>query len=438
MLSFKRFSAIAALVAIWIAPFPALAQPALTTIQDILYRADGTRFSGTMFIRWNSFTAGDTSNIATAFLELPIVNGSLLVRLVPTTTAAAGAQYNVTYNSNGVNQFTEIWAVPPSSLTLRVRDVRISTGTVVGPAPVITPIQISDVVGLQNELAVRPMEGVGFAIGRAAIINQVGQIDGASGLLSDCVHVDGSAGQCGGSGGGGFLGNFADSEVPAGLVNGVNTVFSLAFPPSPAASLSLYRNGLLQESGTDYTISGSTITFLLSSAPQASDLLLASYRYANPNNPFGSLAAAQVVCSSVGLSTTGLTSSSLGSCTLPAALLRSGDRLEIQAGYAHTGSTAGFSAQVNVGGTAVAARSGAASDSLLTAHITFGISMTGQQWDTLSWGSGAVAFQAVAGTASENITQALTIDFRGQMNGTGTDSVVLNNFTVLHYPAQSN
>ena len=207
MHSFKRFPAIAALTATWMVPFPALAQPALTTIQDILYRADGTRFNGTVFIRWNSFTAGDTSNIATAFVELPIVNGSLLVRLVPTTTATPGAQYNVTYNSNGVNQFTEIWAVPPSSLALRVRDVRITTGTVVGPAPVITPIQISDVVGLQNELAVRPMKGIGFAVGRAAIINQVGQIDGASGLLGDCVHVDGSAGQCGGSGGG-FLGDF--------------------------------------------------------------------------------------------------------------------------------------------------------------------------------------------------------------------------------------
>ena len=69
----------------------AAAQPAtLTTIQDILCRADGTRFTGTMFIRYNSFLAGDTSNIATANLTLPIVNGVLRVQLVPTTTASAG------------------------------------------------------------------------------------------------------------------------------------------------------------------------------------------------------------------------------------------------------------------------------------------------------------------------------------------------------------
>ena len=75
------------------------AQPALTTIQDILYRADGTRFSGTMFVNWSSFLAGDTSNIATANITLPIVNGVLNVRLVPTTTASAGAQYKVTYRA---------------------------------------------------------------------------------------------------------------------------------------------------------------------------------------------------------------------------------------------------------------------------------------------------------------------------------------------------
>src|SRR5512143_1125713 len=198
MLSWRRLALLAA-GAMGIAA----GQPALTTVQDVLYRADGTRFSGTMFIRYSSFLAGDTSNIATANLTLPIVNGTLRVRLVPTTTASAGAQYNVTYNSQGINQFTEIWAVPPSTLSLRVRDVRIATGTVIGPPPVIAPVQISDVTGLANELAVRPMKGVGLGVGRAAVINQAGQIDAATGNLGDCVRVDGSSGTCGGAGGGG-------------------------------------------------------------------------------------------------------------------------------------------------------------------------------------------------------------------------------------------
>src|SRR3954468_22268743 len=161
MFVFRR-SMLLLFAAMGLASGPALGQPALTSIQDILYRADGTRFSGTIFIRWQSFLAGDTSNIATANLAVPVVNGVLSVKLVPTATASAGAQYNITYSSQGVNRFSEVWAVPPSTPALRVRDVRLSSGTVVGPAPLTSsPIQIGDVTGLTNALAIRPAEGVG-------------------------------------------------------------------------------------------------------------------------------------------------------------------------------------------------------------------------------------------------------------------------------------
>src|SRR5580692_145325 len=168
------------------------AQPALTTIQDTLYVATGMRFNGTLYITWSAFQAGDTSNIATANVTLPIVNGVLNVSLVPTTTASAGAQYNVTYNQNGVNQFTQVWAVPPSTTVLRIRDVLVSTGTVIGPAPETSPIDISDVVGLTNALALTAQKGVGFTLGRTAIIDSSGLIDGAAGNLTDCMHVDGT------------------------------------------------------------------------------------------------------------------------------------------------------------------------------------------------------------------------------------------------------
>src|SRR5271170_7396177 len=125
MLSFRRSAMI--LVA---AAAMAGAQPALTTVQDILYLADGMRFNGEIFISWNSFQAGDTSNIATAQVKLPIVNGVLSVQLVPTTTASAGANYRITYNSQGAFQFSQDWAVPPSTVVLRVKDVLVSEGTV--------------------------------------------------------------------------------------------------------------------------------------------------------------------------------------------------------------------------------------------------------------------------------------------------------------------
>jgi hypothetical protein len=75
-----------------------------------------------------------------------------------------------------------------------------------------------------------------------------------------------------------FVGSsFADAETPRGAIDGNNTVFSLASAPNPAASLRLYRNGVRQQAGTDYTLSSTTVTFL--STPQVGDILLADYRH---------------------------------------------------------------------------------------------------------------------------------------------------------------
>jgi hypothetical protein len=412
------------------------AQPALSTIQDILYRADGTRFNGTIFITYDAFQAGDTSSIATANLTVPIVNGVLNVQLVPTTIASAGAQYNLTYNSQGVNQFTQVWAVPPSSVVLRVRDVLVSQGTVVGPAPVVAPVQISDIVGLANALALRPQEGVGFTLGRAAVINTSGQIDGAAGNLSDCVRVDGSSGPCG-SGGGGILPSFSDGETPGGTVNGTNATFTLAFTPSPAASLDLYRNGVLLKQSVDYSLSGSTITFLTGAIPLTGDSLTAAYRYANPGNPLGSLTAAQVICSSAGVSTSSTAVTQLGSCTVPAGLLGTGDRVEVQFQYNHTGTSTGFTGQIQWAGTTVISRSAAAAETAIVGRLTFGIYSGAQMWDGQSWGS-ALSFAATIGTTTADTTQNLHVTFQGQMAGSTADAVALRSFAVIRYPAQTN
>lgn len=65
-------------------------------------------------------------------------------------------------------------------------------------------------------------------------------------------------------------------ETPSGAVNGTNAVFTLADAPSPAASLMLFLNGILQRAGGhDFTLSGSTVTF--AEAPPSGSVLLAHY-----------------------------------------------------------------------------------------------------------------------------------------------------------------
>lgn len=55
---------------------------------------------------------------------------------------------------------------------------------------------------------------------------------------------------------------FVNKEVPSGLIDGINTTYTLEHEPTPGSD-HLYLNGLLIEDGTDtdYYISGSTITF---------------------------------------------------------------------------------------------------------------------------------------------------------------------------------
>ncbi len=273
----SRWNAMAAVLALANA---VAAAPALTTIQDVLYKADGTRFNGSVTIAWNNFQTADNAAIPVQAVTINVINGNFRARLAPTTNASAGANYTVQYSSQGKFQFTEVWAVPPTSNTLRVRDVRIGAGTVVGPPPpVVSEVMIADVTGLSDELNVRPLRGIGYGPARTAVINAAGQLDAAAGNAADCVHVDGTAGPCGTGGGTGAAISFADGETPSGLVNGVNTVFNLNYSPSPAASLALFRNGILMKRGFDYTLSGATITFFTVATPQAGDLLTANYRY---------------------------------------------------------------------------------------------------------------------------------------------------------------
>ena len=70
--------------------------------------------------------------------------------------------------------------------------------------------------------------------------------------------------------------DFVDDETPTGLVNGVNTDFELANTPIPTTSLKVYVNGSRMRITEDYTLSGTTITFI--TAPPTGSIILTDYR----------------------------------------------------------------------------------------------------------------------------------------------------------------
>ncbi len=70
--------------------------------------------------------------------------------------------------------------------------------------------------------------------------------------------------------------NVVTREVPSGLVNGSNTTYTLANTPVVGTE-QVYLNGILLDvgAGNDYTISGATITMLVT--PQTNDKLRVTY-----------------------------------------------------------------------------------------------------------------------------------------------------------------
>ncbi len=414
--------------------------PTLTTIQDVLYKADGTPFNGTLSISWSSFQAADNSAIVMQTSTVKVIDGNLRLQLVPSSTATPAIVYSVAYNSDGRVQFQESWSVPPSATPLRIRDVRVAasaSGVTGMPATGTTsndtslPIPESQVTGLVADLGVRPTMGPSFVAGRTVVADASGLIETAVGNPSDCMHVDGSSGPCGVA-----TPAFVDGDLPTGIVDGSNTVFGLMAIPAPATSLSLYRNGVLQEPSVDYTASGNTIQFAAASTPQPGDTLLASYRAANGSgvvaNSFAGFSSPQVICAGTGASINSSTLASLGTCSIPAGLLSQGDRIEIRFDYAHNGTAGGFSIETHWGATTIVHRDALASETLVAGRADAGVLASNAQLSSQTWGT-SLAFMANAVVAGDAFASGLTIDFRGLV-AAGGDTLALTNFTVVRIP----
>lgn len=79
------------------------------------------------------------------------------------------------------------------------------------------------------------------------------------------------------SGGGLTAANFVFNETPSGVINGSNTIFTLAHTPT-LGTVTLYKMGQFLAPGIDYTISGSQITYTIPpNNIDYTDVLIANY-----------------------------------------------------------------------------------------------------------------------------------------------------------------
>jgi hypothetical protein len=91
----------------------------MTTISDVVYRANGETATGTIVITWPAFTTSDNKAVAAGELSANIApSGVLTLSLAPNEGATpAGTYYKVVYKLSDGKTSTEYWVVPLASPT---------------------------------------------------------------------------------------------------------------------------------------------------------------------------------------------------------------------------------------------------------------------------------------------------------------------------------
>jgi len=125
---------------LWLSTLAWAQGPALTTIQDTIYRADGTPAAGTVLISWPSFTTAEGDPVAAGTQSVAIgTGGAFTTQLVPNVGATpAGTYYTVVFQLDDGTVRTEYWAVPTTS-PATLAQVRMMPGA--GPTNLVATQQ---------------------------------------------------------------------------------------------------------------------------------------------------------------------------------------------------------------------------------------------------------------------------------------------------------
>ena len=87
--------------------------PALTTVNDTVFRADGSPATGTLLISWPAFTTSDGHAVAAGTRSIALSStGTFSVQLAPNVgSTPTGITYTVVYQLSDGTVKTEYWAV---------------------------------------------------------------------------------------------------------------------------------------------------------------------------------------------------------------------------------------------------------------------------------------------------------------------------------------
>ncbi len=134
--------------------------PALTSVIDTVYRADGTAAQGVLVIKWPAFVAAGGTGVAAGSLDVALgTNGSLNVALMPNAAVTpAGVYYTVVYQLQPSEVRTEYWVVPASS-PATLAQVRTTPGSGTAAQPVSTQFVTTALAAKANDNTVVHLAG---------------------------------------------------------------------------------------------------------------------------------------------------------------------------------------------------------------------------------------------------------------------------------------
>ena len=140
--------------------------PTMTTVSDVVYRADGSTASGTILISWPEFTTVDAKPVAAGTLSVAIgAGGAVSIALAPNAGGNPdGTYYKVVLKLDDGTTETESWVIPASATPVTIGSVR---STVV---PASVALQVASRQYVDNAVASRATDtGVVHLAGQETI-----------------------------------------------------------------------------------------------------------------------------------------------------------------------------------------------------------------------------------------------------------------------------
>ena len=237
-------------------------------------KKDGTvAFTGSQSMGGNLLTNVQTPSATTdaankSYVDTQISNLNQIFKSKPNARAASVA--NVTLANPATAIFDGVTLVSGELLLLKNQTTTAENGlyTFNGSASALTRVASMD---------------IWLEVSGATIVVEEGTVN-ADTMWLCTANTGGTLGttpiaftQIPTNSGGMTAANFVDKEIPSGTINGANVTFTLANTPA-VGSEHVFLNGVFQESGSgnDYTITGSTITYL--SAPLTGEKVRVTYR----------------------------------------------------------------------------------------------------------------------------------------------------------------